>query len=1065
MKRKIYWKDIGQALTTSKGRFLSIFSLMMLGALALTGLKVTAPNMERTAQAYLQEHQTMDLAVLSGLGISRDDIKELKSVEGARVEAGYFKDVTLEKDQAVRLFSASPTISGYQLLEGNFPKQKDEIALSPSLQSSFKIGDRIDMTEPDKGGTILTQNQFKVVGFVASSEILDNTTMGLASSGNGQLAGYGLVMEEAFDSDVYTIARIRYDDLAGLDYASPAYEDKLEQHQEDLEKLLSDNDELRLASIQSEGQEEIAKGEQNISKAKADLEKAEQDLQSGKEQLETGRSEFARGRAKIIQSEAELQAAYDQLMVSKAQLEASKAELDASKLQLDQTGVFLEENYAQLEVSANQLNQAKAQLDADLEKLDPNAADYDTAYQTYMSGYSLYQAKLGEYEAGLASFNEWNAQHQAGLAQYQAGLAQYEQGLAAYQAGFADYEWGASLLESSSLTLNQEALRLNQADQDLNQVQAELSNKKADATKDIKEAEDELAHAKEDLTKLEKSPYQVFTRSSLPGGDGYTTYSNATRSIAAVGNVFPVVLYLVAALVTFTTMARFVDEERSQSGLFKALGYTNRQIMTKFILYGLGAGLLGTLVGILAGNFVLSPMISDIITKTTVIGPAKLHFYPLWTLLALVLSLISSVLPAYLVVHRELKEKPAHLLLPKPPAVGSKILLEKWQAVWSRLSFTHKVTARNIFRYKLRMLMTIFGVAGTVALLFGGLGIRSSISGVVDRQFGDLLHYDLLVVENGRASEEDLDKLTAFLQSNQVRQSLPIAFEQTNQTLQIGDEKKNLSVGIYVTDREDIGSLVSLENKASQSIQLSGRGIVLTEKLAQLYGVGRGDKLKMTLEDEQVTVRVADVAEMYAGHFIYMTDAYYEQVTGQRRTANGYLVQLKQGQVDQVQDTASQLLAMPGVKSLVQNTSLMNMLTAMAGSLQSVMTILVVLSILLGLVILYNLTIINMSERIRELSTIRVLGFHHKEVTMYIYRETIALSLIGVLVGLVSGFYLHRLLLAMIGSDSIRFNPHVGAEVYIIPVLAIVGILAGLGWYVNHQLRKVDMLEALKSVE
>ncbi|MGS4787147.1 FtsX-like permease family protein [Streptococcus sp. P25B114] len=1065
MKKKIYWKDMRQSLLSSKGRFLSLFSLMMLGALALTGLKVTAPNMEQTAQAYITDQKTLDLAVISGLGISQADLDEIGAIDGTAVEAGYFKDVTLEKDQAVRLFSASPTISGYQLLEGNFPKQKDEIALSPSLQSSFKIGDRIDMTEPNKGGTILTQNQFKVVGFVASSEILDNTTMGLASSGNGQLAGYGLAMEEAFDSDVYTIARIRYDDLAGLDYASPAYEDKLEQHQEDLEKLLSDNDELRLASIQSEGQEEIAKGEQDISKAKADLEKAEQDLQSGKEQLETGRSEFSRGRAKIIQSEAELQAAYDQLMVSKAQLEASKAELDASKLQLDQTGVFLEENYAQLEVSANQLNQAKAQLDADLEKLDPNAADYDTAYQTYMSGYSLYQAKLGEYEAGLASFNEWNAQHQAGLAQYQAGLAQYEQGLAAYQAGFADYEWGASLLESSSLTLNQEALRLNQADQDLNQVQAELSNKKADATKDIKEAEDELAHAKEDLTKLEKSPYQVFTRSSLPGGDGYTTYSNATRSIAAVGNVFPVVLYLVAALVTFTTMARFVDEERSQSGLFKALGYTNRQIMTKFILYGLGAGLLGTLVGILAGNFALSPMISDIITKTTVIGPAKLHFYPLWTLLALVLSLISSVLPAYLVAHRELKGKPAHLLLPKPPAAGSKILLEKWQAVWSRLSFTHKVTARNIFRYKLRMLMTIFGVAGTVALLFGGLGIRSSISGVVDRQFGDLLHYDLLVVENGRASEEELDKLTAFLQSNQVRQSLPIAFEQTNQTLQIGDVKKNLSVGIYVTDREDIGNLVSLENKASQSIQLSGRGIVLTEKLAQLYGVGRGDKLKMTLEDEQVTVRVADVVEMYAGHFIYMTDAYYEQVTGKRRTANGYLVQLKQGQVDQVQDTASQLLAMPGVKSLVQNTSLMNMLTAMAGSLQSVMTILVVLSILLGLVILYNLTIINMSERIQELSTIRVLGFHNKEVTMYIYRETIALSLIGVLVGLVSGFYLHRLLLAMIGSDSIRFNPHVGAEVYIIPVLAIVGILAGLGWYVNHQLRKVDMLEALKSVE
>ncbi|NQS63779.1 FtsX-like permease family protein [Streptococcus suis] len=1121
MKKKIYWKDIRQSLLTSKGRFLSIFSLMMLGALALTGLKVTAPNMEQTAQAYITDQKTMDFAVISGLGISQADLDEIGSIDGTTVEAGYFKDVVAKKNQtAVRLFSATKSISTYKLLEGKLPSQKGQIALSPSLQASYKVGDRFQVTEPDKDGTILNQSTFTVVGFVASAEIWDNETMGMAASGDGQLTGYGVVADEVFQSEVYTIARIVYDDLANLPYYSQAYQEKLDQHQEDLEKLLADNDEQRLETIQAEGQTEIFQGEKEIAQAQSQLNQAAEELASGQEQVASGRSEFARGRAKVVQTEAELRAAQAQLLKNKFELEESKKELDGRKAQLEQTASFLDGYQMELETSAQQLEKAKQELDSqnaqlsqtasqistgraswfqaqqeldleianhlqegqtlsdypdllarqeglDVEKsrLDQMESVHEQANQAYLQGYDYYQTKQNEYNSNLAQYQTWNQEYQAGLARYQAGLSQYEQGIAAYNKGVEDYEWGLSQLESSNQLLRQEELRLEEADKELSQAQSQFSEKKASADQEISQAQTEIAQAKSDLSKLEKAPYQVYTRTSLPGGDGYTTYSNATRSIAAVGNVFPVVLYLVAALVTFTTMARFVDEERTQSGLFKALGYTNRQIMAKFILYGLAAGLAGTIVGIIAGNLLLSPLISNIITQTTVIGPAKLHFYPLWTGLALLLSLASSVLPAYLVARRELTEKPAQLLLPKPPVTGSSIWLEKWPAIWSRLSFTHKVTARNIFRYKLRMLMTIFGVAGTVALLFGGLGIRSSISGVVQRQFGELIHYDMLVVENSRATEEELDKLTHFLQSDQVRQSLPVAFEQLNQTVEENSQRKNLSISLYISDRRDFGNQVSLESSTGQPIKLSDRGIVLTEKLAQIYGVSVGDKLSLTLEDKEVSVRVEAVADMYAGHFIYMTDSYYEQVTGKQKTANAYLVQLKDSQLGHIQTLASQLLAMPAVRSLVQNTSLIDMLTTIAGSLQTIMTILVILSILLGLVILYNLTIINMSERIRELSTIKVLGFHNKEVTMYIYRETIALSLIGMLVGLVGGIYLHKLLLAMIGSDSIRFNPSVGLEVYLIPILAISGILAALGWYINHHLRKVDMLEALKSVE
>ncbi|HEL1811627.1 TPA: FtsX-like permease family protein [Streptococcus suis] len=1121
MKKKIYWKDMRQSLLSSKGRFLSIFSLMMLGALALTGLKVTAPNMEKTAQAYIASHRTMDLAVISSLGLSQADLDELETIEGATLEAGYFKDViTNEGQTAIRLFSAPKTLSTYKLVAGEMPSQKGQIALSASFKNRYKLDDTVQVMESDKDGKILTQTSFTLVGFVASAEIWDNETMGMATSGDGQLGGYGLVSQDTFKSEVYTIARIRYDDLVDLPYYSQAYQDRLDQHQEDLEKLLADNDEQRLATIQSDGQTDISKGEEEIAQAQSQLDQAAGELASGKDQLASGRSEFARGRAKLVQSEMELRTVLAQLLQTKFQLDESKKELDSQKDKLDQSKSFLDVSHEGLLETAQRLESAKQQLDSqnaqlsqtasqistgraswfqaqkeldleianhlqegqtlsdypdllarqeglDVEKsrLDQMESAHEQANQAYLQGYDYYQTKQNEYNSNLAQYQTWNQEYQAGLARYQAGLSQYEQGIAAYNKGVEDYEWGLSQLESSNQLLRQEELRLEEADKELSQAQSQFSEKKATADQEISQAQTEIAQAKSDLSKLEKAPYQVYTRSSLPGGDGYTTYSNATRSIAAVGNVFPVVLYLVAALVTFTTMARFVDEERTQSGLLKALGYTNRQIMAKFILYGLAAGLVGTIVGIIAGNLLLSPLISNIITQTTVIGPAKLHFYPLWTGLALLLSLASSVLPAYLVARRELTEKPAQLLLPKPPVTGSSIWLEKWPAIWSRLSFTHKVTARNIFRYKLRMLMTIFGVAGTVALLFGGLGIRSSISGVVQRQFGELIHYDMLVVENSRATEEELDKLTHFLQSDQVRQSLPVAFEQLHQTVEENGQRKNLSISLYISDRRDFGNQVSLESSTGQPIKLSDRGIVLTEKLAQIYGVSVGDKLSLTLEDKEVSVRVEAVADMYAGHFIYMTDSYYEQVTGKQKTANAYLVQLKDSQSGHIQTLATQLLAMPAVRSLVQNTSLIDMLTTIAGSLQTIMTILVILSILLGLVILYNLTIINMSERIRELSTIKVLGFHNKEVTMYIYRETIALSLIGMLVGLVGGIYLHKLLLAMIGSDSIRFNPSVGLEVYLIPILAISGILAALGWYVNHHLRKVDMLEALKSVD
>ena len=596
----------------------------------------------------------------------------------------------------------------------------------------------------------------------------------------------------------------------------------------------------------------------------------------------------------------------------------------------------------------------------------------------------------------------------------------------------------------------------------LHQSKEQLDQKKKDWARgesELAKKEEELKKAQTERDQLEIPTYHVYDRKTMPGGQGYLMYSNASSSISAVGNIFPVVLYLVAAMVTFTTMTRFVDEERTNAGIFKALGYRTKDIILKFVLYGFFAGTIGTLLGTLLGHYFLSGIISNIITQGMVIGESREYFYGDMTLIALGLSFVASVLPAYWVSRKELKEEANLLLLPKPPVSGSKIFLERLHFIWKRLSFTHKVTARNLFRYKQRMLMTVFGVAGSVALLFAGLGIQSSVGGVPKRQFQEILSYELIVAKKTNASSQESKELTNRLEKSDIKDYRPIYSKVIEASLKGGRDKQTITM--MVTDRTDFSPFVSLRSlKQEESLSLK-KGVIISSKLAQLAQVTVGDRL--TLDGH--TFKVAGITENYVGHFVYMDQASYQKIYGKRTSANSYLVQLKNPSTRQVQAISRDMMALAAVKAVSQNASMISLFNSVAKSLDTTMMILVVVSILLAIVILYNLTNINVAERIRELSTIKVLGFHNKEVTLYIYRETILLSIIGILMGLVGGYYLHQFLIAMIAPDAILFYPKVGLGVFLFPVGGMLLLLLLLGIYVDHYLRKVDMLEALKSVD
>ena len=1117
MKKNIYWKDIWLTIRQSKGRFFSIFSLMMIGSMALVALKVTTPNMERTAQLFVAKTQMLDLAVMADYGLDEADVKELKNLPQAQVEFAYLADVTIKDTyQAVRIFSQTNKISQYKLVSGRLPQKESEIALATSLQKDYKIGDTITFSLGQDSP--LKAETFTITGFVHSSEIWDQTSIGQTTVGTGELTAYAVTSPQAFDSEVYMLARIRYTDLAEEPYYSAAYEKKISQHQQDLETLLADNGQQRLevlkASAQEaiqDGQAEIAQSEQDLTEAEQKIKDGESQLTQGQDQLQSAKSQIASGQASLAQSwqelsaaKAQLDATYQSLTSAKTQLDSSKAQLDASKPQLDAAAQELATAKAQLETKNQELNQAAAQISegqyqlqlakealegqinqllfegkdpyslpeiqeaqAQIQAQEASLAQaiqaYEAGFSQYQTGFAQYQAQESFYQASLQEYEAGLAQYQSGLAQYEAGYAQYQSGLAAYQAGLAQYQAGQSQLDNSTSSLAQEESKLAQAQEELDAATQTYEQEAGTAQRQIQAAKEDLALAQTELDGMEAPAYRVYSRSTIPGSAGYENYRQSTSSISSIGNIFPLVLYLVAALVTFTTMTRFVDEERHQLGILGALGYSKGQIVTKFVIYGLVASLTGTLVGILLGNVFLSPMIGNIIANSTVIGQSNLYFYPSWTLLALGLALLSAVLPTYLVARKELTNEPAQLLQGKPPVAGSRILLEHLPLIWKRLSFTQKVTARNIFRYKLRMFMTIFGVAGSVVLLFAGLGIQSSVSGIAERQFGDLLSYDILLVQKEEASSEQVAEVTEVIESDKVQKATQI--QSTRLTEEPAGLDESISINLMVSEPDQLTGFVQLQERGGDQIHLTNQGAVLTENLANLYGVKAGDEVTLHIQDQAVTVQVAAIAEMYTGHFIYMSPVYYEEVTGQASQKNAYLLTSQDQRPAKIKELAAQLLALKGVEGLVQNTSLIAMIEQVANSLQSVMIMLTVLSVLLAMVILFNLTTINVAERIRELSTIRVLGFHNKEVTLYIYRETIILAMIGIVLGLGAGYALHRYILSFLGSSSTMFNPSVPLQGYLIPVISVLAILAVLGVLVNHRLRHLDMLEALKSGE
>lgn len=928
---RVILKDFWQSIKHTKGQFISIMGLMMIGAFALVGLLVTGPDMRDTGNHYAQKLNTADLTVICNYGLDQKDTQKIKQAKGLKdFEFGYMTDVVIKNSQeSFRIFSKPKTVGKYEIRKGRLPNKADEIALADNYSRHYKIGQTINLSEKKNvlGTTLLKRKQFKISGFVRSSQILSNVNLGQSNSGTGELKGYAVVSPAAFNHTVYTVANLTYKDLRGLDSYGKTYTSKVKKHKKDLQDILKANAHQRRKRI-------ISAVEKNLQPQDKKIQEAEQKLQVAKQQISAGEK----------------------------QLKEQKANLNV------------------------QIAKAKA----------------------------------------------------AGIALSPAVKAQLDKGQADLASGEKKLQMQKQLLKRKS----------------------------AGASAKLTVGKKKIAKAKAQLKKLALPNYSVYNRREVPGGEGNLVYTTVAQVVEDLAKVFPIFLYFVAALVTFTTMNRFIDEERINSGTMKALGYDDYVIINKFIAYGFISGTIGTIIGIYLGHTLLPQIVYHAYYKALTLPTIELHFHWQISLVALVLSWISSVLPAYLTAKNEFREKPAALLLPKPPAAGSKIMLEKIPFIWNHLSFTHKVTARNIFRYKKRMLMTIFGVCGAAAMLFAGFAVKNSISNMNNRQFNDLIHYNMIVAQKTNITGKQQKALQNKLGQTKVKSYLPVYYESMSKAAGKTGDTQDITL-IAPSSSQSFKHYVLLnDRKHKQALHLSSNGVIISERLASLLKVKKGDFITLTDKNNQLRkMKIAGITEMYMGHFVFMNQTQYQKIFHQKFKSNASLVNLKDSSHKNTRAVAAQFMALNGVAGVVQNTAISQELDVVVNSLNMIMVVLIVVAGLLAIVIQYNLTNINIAERIRELSTIKVLGFYNNEVTLYIYRETILLTGIGILVGYLTGDLLYRYILYVVPPDNVMFNPALSLSSFLWP-LGVIGVITIiLGFIVNKKLKNLDMLEALKSVD
>ena len=1093
--------DALREIRNTFSRYLSILVLAALAVAFLSGLRTAAPDMQYTADNYYDRTHLMDGYVLSTLGMTEEDLDALAAAGGVESVEGCRDLDAIATDRIVNVRSMPERLNLLDVVQGRLPQAADECVTEDLLlvELGLQVGDELELTlEEDREGD-LERVSYTIVG-VVRSPLYVSLDRGTSSLGNGSVDAFVYVPGENFTFEHYTCAYLTGEGLAELDTYGQEYEDRLDALLDSLEPLADERAQARYDSLIGDAQAELDDARQEFEDAKADAEKeladAWQELQDARQELDDGWADYRDGEETLERETADAQR---ELADALASLRSGEKELADGRSRYEdglagyQSGLAgyesglagYQDGLARYEQAAAVLDEQKAGLDAGWEQyyaaLEPyegtpqyelivgqlaqQKAELDEAQAQLDAGYAQLVPVKAELDAAKAELDSAKAELDGVGAELDAAKQELDQAEREIRQGWADYERGTTELDQARRDGRQELddarAELDDGEQKYSDGLKEYEDGKKEADEELADAQRKLDEAQAELDDVDECEWYVLSRFTNAGIVGYSQDSDRVGNLA---NVFPIIFFLVAALACLTTMTRMVEEQRTQIGALKAMGFSRLSISKKYIGYAFSASLLGGILGLLIGCTLIPLVIANAFNIMYAIP--DLEFKPqtglyVWSVLAAVACTTGAALWACL---STLIDTPANLMRPRAPKAGKRVFLERVRPIWKRLTFTWKVTMRNLFRYQRRFWMTVIGIGGCTALIVTGFGLHESVFSILDQQFDHVFLYDATLGLDADAGAERFAAVEDYLErSPWVEDHLLTSQEMVEVS---GDGPAQDAYLFAVEDQERFGQFIRLGHRTDGgAVVLPDDGVVLTEKLAELLDVAVGDTIVLD-KDGRVEARVADIAENYVYHYVYLSESCYRELFGQGAEQDAVLLRYTDGAGEAESDAVSaDLMAMDGVNSYSYIATLRDNFTDSMEAIDYAVVIIITAAAALAFVVLYNLTNINITERVRELATLKVLGFFDKEITAYVYRENLFLTLFGILLGLGLGRTLHAWMVLTVEVDMVMFGRTAPAYAYWLAAALTVVFSVAVNVAAHFKLKKVDMVESLKTVE
>lgn len=1062
MKRNTF-----REIKKSFGRYFAILAIIALGVAFFSGLKITQSVMVHSADVYLKDLQFYDYRLVSTLGFTEENVEALAEKEDVRAAEGAISAEVLYKDageneRVIKMHSITEKVNKLKLVAGEMPQSADECVVDSVLFSEDAIGSKLVLSENNTTDDLdkFAYKEYTITGLVQSPCYIQ-FERGNTSIGNGRISGFAYILKDGFAVDYDTEIYIKFDE--DYDIYSDEYDSYMDAKEADWEAYTKEQADIRYEKIVKDAQDELDEKKEELEEKRAE---AEAELESAKQQLTDGETEISDGKNQIASAKTELSAKASELQSGKDALSSKAAELESASQQISGQESALAAKKAEYEQGLNAYLAAKQQVTDQRNSLEAAKAQLMENTPGYEEMLAQIEAGLTEVAGAEAELNAKNAELEAAAGQLSsaesqlaAAKQQIEDGKNALAAAEAELTDGENQLAAAKEQIEEKEDQLEAAETELADGLLQYQEKQSEFDEQMQDADDQIADAQSKIDEIEKPETYVLDRNT---NVGYVCLKNDSGVVKGIANVFPVFFFLVAALICMTTMNRMVEEQRTQIGVLKALGFSEGKIMGKYLFYSGSAAISGTLIGYVLGIHFF-PLV--IITAYGIVYKMGGIYYvsdlPL-ALVSLTVAVFCSVGTTWLSCHKELKEVAADLMRPKAPKAGKRVFLEHVPFIWKRLKFLQKVSVRNIVRYKKRFFMMVIGISGCTALLVMGFGVRDSVVAVADQQYEEIQLYDIgVTLKDGKMpGEADLKSLDSVLEKENAAGMYAM-----EKTIDLVTDKGTKSIHMVAVENPDeVGDFISLHTKKQEPIAYPKEGeAVLSKKVAETYAVKKGDTILLRDSDNnEMHLKVTGICENHIYNYVYIAPESYEKQIWDVVFKNVYV---RLPDASDIHEVSAALMKADGVTAVTVNSDMLSRISQMMSCMNYIVIIIIICAGALAFIVLYNLNNINITERVREIATIKVLGFYPKETASYVFRENMVLTAIGCGLGLILGKWFHRFVMGEIQIDMVSFNVQINAVSYLFSVL----LTMGFAWIVNcmmtGKLERINMAESLKSID